>query len=104
MARDYSKPKWFSGALGGAARQGLAELRNAMYPESNVARQVEYGVWGTKTPGEVAEDRRLDAMDMTHNLDLNEEPRSTLADRMKEIYATRDVRGRDNRPPERERD
>ncbi len=39
------------------ARQGLRELRNVFYPESNVATQTEYGVYGTKTPGEVAHDR-----------------------------------------------
>ncbi len=31
-------------------RQGLRELRGAMYPESNVAQQAEYGIYGTSTP------------------------------------------------------
>lgn len=39
-------------------RQGLRELRAAFYPESNVAQPAEYGLYGTKTPGEVAEARR----------------------------------------------
>lgn len=39
-------------------RQGLRELRAAIYPESNVAQQAEYGIAGTLTPGEVAESRR----------------------------------------------
>lgn len=38
-------------------RQGLAELRGALYAESNVAQRTEYGMYGTKTQGEVAEDR-----------------------------------------------
>jgi hypothetical protein len=41
-------------------RQGLRELRAAVYPESNVAQQPEYGLYGTRTPGEVAESRRED--------------------------------------------
>ncbi len=45
-------------------RQGLRELRGAMYPESNVAQQAEYGIYGTSTPGEVAESRREDQRDM----------------------------------------
>lgn len=45
-------------------RQGLRELRAAMYPDSNVAQQPEYGIYGTSTPGEVAESRREDQRDM----------------------------------------
>jgi hypothetical protein len=29
-----------------------------MYTDSNVAQQPEYGLYGTRTPGEVAQDRR----------------------------------------------
>lgn len=46
------------GHFGAMMRQGLRELRGAMYPDSNVAQQPEYGLYGTKTPGEVAEGRR----------------------------------------------
>lgn len=45
-------------------RQGLRELRAAMYPDSNVAQQAEYGIYGTMTPGEVAEARRGDGRDL----------------------------------------
>lgn len=41
-------------------RQGLRELRGALYSESNVAQPSEYGLYGTMTPGEVAEARRPD--------------------------------------------
>lgn len=41
-------------------RQGLRELRAAMYPDSNVAQQAEYGMYGTATPGEVQDARRDD--------------------------------------------
>ena len=46
------------------ARQGLRELRAAMYPDSNVAQPAEYGIYGTMTPGEVAESRRGDGRDL----------------------------------------
>jgi hypothetical protein len=45
------------------ARQGLKELRAAFYPSSNVAAMTEYGMYGTKTQGEVASDRRDDMID-----------------------------------------
>jgi hypothetical protein len=46
------------GSFKAAGRQGLRELRAALYPESNVAQPAEYGMYGTKTPGEIADDRR----------------------------------------------
>jgi hypothetical protein len=46
------------GHFSAMARQGLKELRAAFYPNSNVAAITEYGVYGTKTPGEVAQDRK----------------------------------------------
>jgi len=52
-------------------RLGLRELRGAMYPNSNVAQQPEYGLYGTLTPGEVAESRRGDDRDLDE-----ESPRS----------------------------
>ncbi|MFO0942067.1 MAG: hypothetical protein U0930_15115 [Pirellulales bacterium] len=40
-------------------RQGLHELRNIFnFENSNIVTTTEQGVWGTKTPGEVARDRR----------------------------------------------
>ena len=55
------KPKFGAGVLSAYGRQGLAEIRGALYPESNVAQPTEYGMWGTPTPGEVASDREIDA-------------------------------------------
>ncbi len=42
------------------ARQGLRELRNSIYPSSNISNVTELGVFGTQTPGEIAEARRED--------------------------------------------
>lgn len=46
------------------ARQGLRELRAAIYPNSNLAQSPEIGVYGSITPGEVAEDRRNQTLDL----------------------------------------
>ncbi len=46
------------GHLAAMGRLGLRELRAATYPDGNVAQPSEYGLYGTQTPGEVAEARR----------------------------------------------
>lgn len=43
--------------LNGYWRQGLAELRNVLYQESRIAADVDYGIWGRATPGEVSTER-----------------------------------------------
>lgn len=63
-------------------RLGLRELRGSLYPESNVAQQGEYGLYGTRTPGEVAESRR------SEGLDIEEEKGSIVADRVKQAEAS----------------
>jgi len=74
-------------------RQGLREIRGALYPDSNVAQPAEYGLYGTRTPGEVAESRRGDGRE------LEEEPRgSVLGDRLKEAE---ERSGRDDRDQDR---
>ena len=50
--------KFGEGHVSAMGRLGLGELRGALYPESNVAQHSEYGLYGTLTPGEVAEARR----------------------------------------------
>jgi hypothetical protein len=76
-------------------RQGLRELRAAFYPDSNVAQPPEYGLYGTKTPGEVAEDRRGDARDLEDESTKDRD--SVLANRMppSEGLGGRDDRGMD---------
>ncbi|WP_169974034.1 hypothetical protein [Tautonia rosea] len=63
MSRDDANPKLGAGHASAMWRQGLRELRAAVYPESNAAQPPEYGIYGTKTPGEVAQDRRTAARD-----------------------------------------
>lgn len=76
------------------ARLGLRELRGAMYPESNVAQQPEYGLWGTQTPGEVAAARREGSLDL--------EQESILASRL-EAAKDYESPGEDRPGPEMDR-
>src|SRR5437667_9667731 len=94
-ARKIPEPKIGSGHLGAMWRQGLAELRAVLYPESNVAQPPQYGIYGTRTPGEVAEARRADARD------LDEERESGLAEKLRQAE-TRDDRGQEPKDMDKE--
>jgi hypothetical protein len=89
--QEEPKPKIGAGHFWAWLRQGLRELRAIFYPESNVAQPAEYGLFGTKTPGEVAESRRADERD------LDEEPQrgSVLDDRLRQAERNCDDRGRE---------
>lgn len=89
--------KMGSGHIGAMGRQGLRELRAAMYPESNVAQQAEYGLYGTKTPGEVAESRR----DEGHDLEDEKATNSAMDSRMQAMDAR--MPEPDRSPPEMDR-
>ena len=56
--KSESEAKIGAGHASAMFRQGLRELRGALYPSSNVAQPTEYGMAGTLTPGEVADSRR----------------------------------------------
>ncbi|MBX3376753.1 MAG: hypothetical protein KF678_07090, partial [Phycisphaeraceae bacterium] len=86
-------PKIGAGHAAAMARQGLAELRAAMYPSSNVAQPPQYGIYGTRTPGEVMEDKEKAARDP------DERP-SILGERLKQ--AERDVESHEPQPPQQE--
>jgi hypothetical protein len=60
MGSDKSEGKIGAGHASAWLRQGLSELRAALYPDSNVAQLPQYGLYGTRTPGEVAEARRAE--------------------------------------------
>ena len=79
----------------------MDELRNAVYPVSNVAQQqAEYGVYGTQTPGEVAEARRDEGRDFEE--EKSADRGSILEDRMREAES-REVHGRDDKDLDLER-
>ncbi|MCC7010917.1 MAG: hypothetical protein IT454_00025 [Planctomycetes bacterium] len=55
MAQDEPKPIG-TGHMAAMGRQGLAELRAALYPESNVAQPPGYGIVGSPLPSEIAQE------------------------------------------------
>lgn len=99
MAREENAPKTGAGHASAMFRQGLAELRAAAFhPESNVAQPTVYGIYGTKTPGEVMQEKQGEARDP------DEQP-SILDERMKQVEQKRDTdRGREPERPQLERE
>jgi hypothetical protein len=89
--KDDADRKIGDGHAAAMMRLGLKEIRGAFYPQSNVAQPSEYGLYGTRTPGEIAEDRRLDG----------DQEKSVLAERLERADAQPDT-GRDSRDKERE--
>ena len=93
---DSETGKIGAGHAAAMGRLGLHELRNAVMPESNVAQQhAEYGLYGTATPGEVSEARRVE------EYDRGEEGGSVLDDRMQQALA-RDDHERDTKEMDKE--
>jgi hypothetical protein len=82
-----SERKIGEGHVQAMGRLGLRELRGACYPESNVAQQPEYGLYGTLTPGEVAESRRGD----DHDLDDEPKSKSVVDDRLQQAEGRVDL-------------
>lgn len=78
-----SGPKIGEGTFSAWMRQGLREVRAMLYPESNVAQQPEYGLYGTRTPGEVAADRRGDGRD-AKEMDEEKDQYPSVSDRVQE--------------------
>lgn len=101
MSSEENKPKIGEGHAAAMARLGLRELRGSLYPESNVAQQTEYGLYGTRTPGEVAEARRSGENKGLEEVVPDQTERSVLADRMQQADG-RDDRGRDSKSLEKE--
>ena len=100
MSKDNdSRPPIGSGHAGAMFRLGLRELRAAFYPESKLAQHSEYGLYGTKTPGEVAADRQSDERD------LDEEPQqpSVLDGLNRGMEQTREEREMEREEPEMDR-
>lgn len=90
MKRTDEQPaKIGAGHASAMFRQGLSELRAAVFPDSNVAQPPQYGLYGTRTPGEVAEARRADGRDN------DEEPTSVLDEKLREADANRALRDRE---------
>lgn len=95
MSKKAEKEKFGAGHASAMGRQGLRELRAAMYPESNVAQPTDYGIYGNKTPGEIADER--DPEKGEHDKGGDQEPRSTLKDCLNRAESQREASSRDNR-------
>jgi len=94
MADKQPQPKIGAGHAQAMFRQGLTELRAALYPESNVAQPSVYGIAGTRTPGEVMQEKQGELRDP------DERP-SILGERLKQAEREAAVREPE---PERERE
>lgn len=94
MADKQPQPKIGAGHAQAMFRQGLTELRAALYPESNVAQPSVYGIAGTRTPGEVMQEKQGELRDP------DEKP-SILDERLKQAEREANVREPE---PERERE
>lgn len=67
MSKGDKTPKIGATHLAAMARMGLRELRSAMFPDSNVAQQPELGLYGTRTSGEITNDRRTEDKQQEQN-------------------------------------
>lgn len=90
-----SKEKFGAGHASAMARQGLRELRGALYTQSNVAQAPDYGIYGNKTPGEIADER--DPSGGAREQSADQEPRSVLQNRLDRADRQREASSRDDR-------
>lgn len=63
MSKSRGTPKIGAGHGWAFLRQGAEELRNGLYTGSNIAVPTPYGIWGTKLPSEVAQERAGNVME-----------------------------------------
>ena len=83
-SKEEASPKIGAGHAQAMFRLGLKELREiASFHGSNIQQPGEYGLYGTRTPGEVAEAREISGKDL-------EEEKSVLAERMREAESRED--------------
>lgn len=96
MKNDDSKPKIGAGHAEAMFRQGLSELRGAFYNESNVAQSPQLGLYGTRTPGEIADSRRPEERSP------DEETKSALDARLEQVRQEPEEHKPERAEPERE--
>lgn len=63
METNKPEPKIGAGHAHAMWRQGLAELRAAVYSDSSIAQPTEYGIYGTATPSEVMQEKAGDTIE-----------------------------------------
>lgn len=82
-------------------RLGLRELRELGNPGGNMAQPSEYGLYGTMTPGEVAESRRGEERDLEDESPQRDSP---LADRLRQARDREERDDREDRSKDLERE
>lgn len=95
-ARKEKAPKIGAGHASAMFRQGLAELRGAMYQQSNVAQPTQFGIYGVATPQEIVQAKQDESRDP------DERP-SILSEKLKEAEQQRET-DREPEPPQQEKD
>jgi hypothetical protein len=97
MSDEKQLPKIGAGHASAMARLGLSELRAAFtFSESNIVQPSPYGIYGTKTPGEVQEERK------SSSRDGGDDPPSILEGRRERGGHDGEDQGREPSEPERE--
>ena len=98
MAQEDTTPKIGTGHASAMFRQGLAELRGALYADSNVAQPSAYGIYGVATPQEVMQEKQGEPRE-------HSESPSILDERIKQAEQSRDADfGREQEAPQHERE
>lgn len=96
MQDDRPVPKWFSGSLAAYGRLGIHELRNALYPESNVAQgHSEYGMWAQPTPSQIQQAQEKDGVAPDAQKANEVPPQSILGERMRDAERSAEYRERE---------
>lgn len=101
MSHNHHEPKFGAGHASAMWRQGLAELRQALYTDSNIAQPPQYGIYGTKTPGEVMRERSGSDAPPEFS-EPGEAPRSIFDGRLEEQGPSGEDRDHEPPAPERE--
>lgn len=82
-SQSHAGRKWGDQALKAYWSLGWEEIRNAVYPGSNVAQHsTEPGMWGDRSYGDVADDRNRE----------DTERKSLLAEKLKQVETVHDGR------------
>jgi hypothetical protein len=96
MSSEHNEPKIGAGHASAMFRLGLAELRAALtFSDSNIVQPSFYGIYGTKTPGEVQDERK------SSSKNASDEPPSTLSAYVEKAGHEPET-GQEQREPDRE--
>lgn len=105
MSDKKAKGNWIGPSVTAFGRLGIHELRNALYPESNVAQgHSEYGMWASPTPGMVQDAVEKDGAKSDVQKANEVPPQSILDERMRDAERSAEFREREAREKDFERE